>query len=47
LNGNPRVLVALFDASVRTVDLTKVKPETMKAAITPAGGEILGSDWGP
>ncbi|MCE9563036.1 MAG: DUF1559 domain-containing protein [Planctomycetes bacterium] len=47
LNGNPRVIVGMFDGSVRTVDLSKVKPDTMKAAITPAGGEPLGSDWGP
>ncbi|MFO0825408.1 MAG: DUF1559 domain-containing protein, partial [Gemmataceae bacterium] len=45
LNGNPRILVGMFDGSVRTIDLTRVRPETLKAAITPAGGEVLGSDW--
>jgi hypothetical protein len=38
-------LAALCDGSVRTLNLKKIKPETMKAAITIAGGEVLGADW--
>ena len=38
-------LAALCDGSVRTLDLKKIKPETLKAAITRAGGEVLGKDW--
>jgi len=45
LAGNSRINVGLFDGSVRSLDLARVKPETFKAAITPAGGEILGPDW--
>jgi hypothetical protein len=38
-------LAALCDGSVRTLNLKKITPETMKAAITIAGGEVLGADW--
>ena len=38
-------LAAMCDGSVRTLNLKKIKPETMKAAITVAGGEVLGADW--
>ncbi len=38
-------LAALCDGSVRTLNLKKIKPETLKAAITIAGGEVLGADW--
>jgi hypothetical protein len=38
------MLVALGDGSVRTLS-PKIKPETYWAAVTPAGGEVLGSDW--
>jgi hypothetical protein len=36
--------VALADASVRAVS-TGISPATWWAACTPAGGEVLGSDW--
>lgn len=45
LAGNPKVLVGLFDGSVRTIDLNRLSPDVLKAAITPAGGEILPPDW--
>ena len=38
------VLVGMADGSVRAVS-TKISHETWKAAITPAGGEVLGADW--
>jgi prepilin-type N-terminal cleavage/methylation domain-containing protein len=38
------LLVSLGDGSVRTIS-PAVKPETFWAAVTPAGGEVLGSDW--
>jgi prepilin-type N-terminal cleavage/methylation domain-containing protein len=36
--------VALVDGSVRTVS-TSISLETWKAALSPAGGEVLGNDW--
>jgi hypothetical protein len=38
-------LAALADASVEWFDPAKLKPETLRAAITPAGGEPMGPDW--
>jgi hypothetical protein len=38
------LLVGLADGSVRTVG-SRVSPETFWAAVTPAGGEVLGNDW--
>jgi type II secretory pathway pseudopilin PulG len=38
------VLVGMADGSVRSVS-AKISHETWKAAITPAGGEVLGADW--
>jgi hypothetical protein len=38
-------LAALCDGSVRTLNLKTLTPETFKAAITVAGGEVLGADW--
>jgi hypothetical protein len=38
-------LAVLCDGSVRTLNLKKLTPETLKAAITIAGGEVLGADW--
>ena len=35
---------AMGDGSVRSVD-PQVTPETWNAAVTPDGGEVLGSDW--
>lgn len=36
--------VALADGSCRTIS-PRITPETFWAAVTPAGGEVLGSDW--
>jgi hypothetical protein len=41
-----RPLVVMCDGSTRSLDLKRVSKETLKAAITTAGGEILGQDWG-
>ncbi len=38
------MLTALMDGSVRTVS-PSIRPETFWAAVTPAGGEVLGEDW--
>ncbi len=38
------VLVAMGDGSVRPIS-TKIKPETWKALLTPAGGEEIGNDF--
>jgi hypothetical protein len=38
-------LAVLCDGSFRNLNLKKITPETLKAAITIAGGEILGPDW--
>jgi hypothetical protein len=38
-------LVALCDGSVRVLDMTKLTANTLKAAITVGGGEVLGADW--
>lgn len=38
-------LCAMCDGSTRPLDLKKISPTTLKAAITIAGGEVLGSDW--
>jgi hypothetical protein len=42
--GN-KPLTALCDGSVRILNLQTIKPETFKAAITIAGGEVLEADW--
>ena len=44
-DGSATFLVVMGDASVRVVDRKQVSDKTLKAAVTPAGGEILGSDW--
>ena len=41
--GKP--LAVLCDGSVRVLDLTKMSPRTLKAAITVGGAEVLGADW--
>ena len=38
------MLVALVDGSVRQI-APGISPTTFWAAVTPAGGEVLGSDW--
>jgi hypothetical protein len=36
---------AMLDGSVRVLDTKKISMATLKAAVTPNGGEILGPDW--
>ncbi|MBA4062707.1 MAG: hypothetical protein C0501_03195 [Isosphaera sp.] len=43
--GNDILLVALADATARTIDLKKTSEKTLRGALTPAGGEVLGNDW--
>ncbi|OWK34457.1 hypothetical protein FRUB_10428 [Fimbriiglobus ruber] len=38
------ILAAMFDGSVRVLN-PKISKETLKAAITRNGGEVIGSDW--
>jgi hypothetical protein len=38
-------LGAMCDGSARVLDTKKISMATMKAAVTPNGGEILGADW--
>jgi hypothetical protein len=38
--------IALFDESVRTIDLRKVSETTLRHAITADDGQELGPDWG-
>jgi len=38
------MLVALADGSVRTI-APSISAVTFWAAVTPAGGEMLGADW--
>jgi hypothetical protein len=38
-------LAVLFDGSTRELDLKKIRAETLKNAIDPADGNVLGSDW--
>jgi hypothetical protein len=40
-----RPLGAMMDGSVRVLDLKKILPETLKNAIMPRDGNILGKDW--
>jgi hypothetical protein len=42
---NNKPLGALMDGSVRVLDLKKIKPETLKNAIMPNDGNVLGADW--
>jgi prepilin-type N-terminal cleavage/methylation domain-containing protein len=47
LPGTPHragMLVAIADGSCRTLS-PRITPETFWAAVTPAGGEVLGNDW--
>jgi hypothetical protein len=38
--------VCMGDASVLSLDRKKISDQTLRAAITRAGGEVLGKDWG-
>lgn len=40
-----RPLAVMFDGSVRVLDLERIKEETLKNAIDPADGNVLGPDW--
>jgi hypothetical protein len=42
-NGMP--LAAVLDGSVRTLDLGKMSPKTLKAAIGRSDGIVMGADW--
>ena len=41
--GNP--LCAMADGSVRSLDLKKISTATLKNAICPDDGQVLGADW--
>ncbi|MBN9119139.1 MAG: DUF1559 domain-containing protein [Planctomycetes bacterium] len=45
LPGQTGCNVALCDGSVRWVEPARLTPDKLKAAITRAGGEVLGLDW--
>src|SRR5262249_45862531 len=38
-------LTGMCDGSTRVLDLTRTSAQTIKAAITVCGGEVLGADW--
>jgi hypothetical protein len=38
-------LCAMLDGSIRVLDLNKIKPDTLKNAIDPSDGMVLGNDW--
>jgi type II secretory pathway pseudopilin PulG len=42
---NDQILVGLLDGSVRTINSNSITHKTWKAALTPNGGELLGTDW--
>src|SRR5262249_34335864 len=42
---NDNVLVGVADGRVRFIDAKKIAHKTWKAAMTPNGGEVLGTDW--
>jgi type II secretory pathway pseudopilin PulG len=39
------ILIGIGDGSVRTINAKTITHKTWKAAMTPAGGEVLGTDW--
>jgi hypothetical protein len=45
LAGNPRINVLMTDGSVTNKEITRVPEQTLKAAITRNGGDILGPEW--
>ncbi|MBM3982749.1 MAG: DUF1559 domain-containing protein [Planctomycetes bacterium] len=45
LGGNARVNVLLGDGSVRAIDLIRVRETTLRNAIQPDDGNVLGNDW--
>jgi hypothetical protein len=42
-----RPLAVMMDGSARVLDLKKIRAETLKNAIDPADGNVLGKDWLP
>jgi type II secretory pathway pseudopilin PulG len=42
---NDKVAVGIADGSVKLIDAKKISLTTWQAALTPAGGEVLGNDW--
>jgi type II secretory pathway pseudopilin PulG len=40
-----RIALGMGDGSIHYIDSTKLSFQTWSAALTPAGGEVLGSDW--
>jgi hypothetical protein len=38
-------LAVIWDGSCRVLDLNKIQPETLKNAIDPMDGNVLGRDW--
>jgi hypothetical protein len=36
---------SMMDGNARVLDLKKIKPETLKNAILPDDGQVLGADW--
>jgi hypothetical protein len=46
LRGNTnRIALGMGDGSARYIDAKKISLTTWQAALTPAGGEVLGNDW--
>ncbi len=45
LVGNSRVNVLLGDGSVRNIDLNTISERTLRNAIQPDDGNVLGNDW--
>jgi hypothetical protein len=43
---NAKCFVAMADGSVRTINITAISDKTLKNAIDPADGEMLGPDFG-
>jgi prepilin-type processing-associated H-X9-DG protein len=43
--GATGINVCMADGSVRFIDPNRVSQQTLKAAITASGGEVLGRDW--
>jgi hypothetical protein len=46
LDGNSVINMCMADGSVRKIDLDRISEKTLKAAITMAGDDVLGPDWG-
>jgi type II secretory pathway pseudopilin PulG len=42
---NDNVLIGLLDGSARTINAKNISHKTWQAAMTPAGGEVIGNDF--